>query len=143
MMEISETLSRDVLSNILDVGHSRLPIFEGSRQNIRGLLLVKKLIVLNPSDSVTVRSIGLRQPLYIPPEMTLLELLNHFQVGKSHMAFVCTDPKRVESAIRSGKSLPKDIKVMGMLTLEDLIEILIQENITDETDKDELALMVR
>eukprot|EP00510_Aplanochytrium_minuta_P005177 CAMPEP_0184025440 /NCGR_PEP_ID=MMETSP0954-20121128/12807_1 /TAXON_ID=627963 /ORGANISM="Aplanochytrium sp, Strain PBS07" /LENGTH=174 /DNA_ID=CAMNT_0026309215 /DNA_START=371 /DNA_END=897 /DNA_ORIENTATION=- len=73
--------------------------------------------------------------------MTLLELLNHFQVGKSHMAFVCTDPKRVESAIRSGKSLPKDIKVMGMLTLEDLIEILIQENITDETDKDELALM--
>jgi len=104
-------------------GHSRIPIYSSKNINeIRGIVLVKKL-VLAYDQSVTPRNFtGFinAQPLFFPPNLNVLGALNHFQVGKSHMAFL-----KVE---RTGK-------LIGMITLEDVIELLIQEPIGDETDR--------
>ena len=49
---------------------------------------VKKLIVLNPDDERTISSLMLRIPVVVSPTKSLLELLNTFQTGKSHLALV-------------------------------------------------------
>lgn len=49
---------------------------------------VKKLIVLNPDDERTISSLMLRVPVVVSPTKSLLELLNTFQTGKSHLALV-------------------------------------------------------
>ncbi len=49
---------------------------------------VKKLIVLNPDDERTISSLMLRVPVVVSPNKSLLELLNTFQTGKSHLALV-------------------------------------------------------
>ena len=49
---------------------------------------MKKLIVLNPDDERTISSLMLRVPVVVSPTKSLLELLNTFQTGKSHLALV-------------------------------------------------------
>lgn len=49
---------------------------------------VKKLIILNPDDERTIGSLMLRVPVVVSPNKSLLELLNTFQTGKSHLALV-------------------------------------------------------
>ena len=50
MLDEETELDIDVLWEIVGTGHSRLPVFSGNKHNIRGILLVKNLIVVNPED---------------------------------------------------------------------------------------------
>lgn len=43
------------LNELVRVGHSRIPVYEGSKENIVGLLRVKHLIIVNPAIPTTVR----------------------------------------------------------------------------------------
>ena len=66
-------------------GHSRVPIYQGSKNNICGILLVKRLIGLDPDDATPVSTLqGAQTP---PPSCLtttpLYDLLNIFQTGKS------------------------------------------------------------
>jgi metal transporter CNNM len=134
MLNMDTQLNYDILAQMIAAGHSRIPIYEQNRNNIRGLLLVKKLIVISPEDSRSVRSLGLRKPLFITPDHALLDVLNVFQQGKSHLAIICADPAAVEMALKKGEEIPANIEMHGILTLEDVLERLIKEEITDETD---------
>lgn len=58
MLEIGEQLDHDCLVKILSSGHSRIPVYEKDERNIRGLLLVKRLIVINPSNSREISQVG-------------------------------------------------------------------------------------
>ena len=74
-----------LLFQIIEKGHSRIPIYKGERKNICGLLLVKKLIQLDPEDCTPIQTLkGAQMP---PPScmttMPLYQLLNHFQTGRS------------------------------------------------------------
>lgn len=54
-------------------GHSRLPVYRRSdRNNVVGLLMVKKLIVLNPDERRSLTHIPLRVPLLVHPDAGLL-----------------------------------------------------------------------
>ena len=66
-------------------GHSRVPIYQGSRDNICGILLVKRLIGLDPDDCTPISTLqGAQTP---PPSCLtttpLYDILNIFQTGKS------------------------------------------------------------
>ena len=70
---------------IIHQGHSRVPVYVGSRDNIVGMLLVKRLIHLDPEDCTPIASLdGATTP---PPScvttMPLFDLLNQFQTGRS------------------------------------------------------------
>ncbi|KAK9687028.1 cell agglutination protein Mam3 [Basidiobolus ranarum] len=113
-------LDRKTMTDILRAGHSRVPIYKGSENNIVGVLLVKNLILLNPDDAVPISEVKIYDSPKVSHEDSLFDLLNRFQEGGSHMAQVI-DPSNPSSPI-------------GIITLEDVLEEIIQEEIVDETD---------
>lgn len=115
-------LDEDTVEEIFNAGFSRIPIYyPGEPQNYVGMLLVRILISYDPEDALPISSF----PLATLPETSLntscLNILNYFQEGKSHMVVVSETPGH-------------DIGARGVLTLEDVIEELIGEEIVDETD---------
>lgn len=81
-------------------------------------------------------------PLYAPfcvsPKQNLVDLINMFQSGRGlHMALVCARPEVGNAALEQGDALPPSAGLMGVVTLEDVLEMLLQEQILDESDKRE------
>lgn len=82
-----------MLAMIMSSGYSRIPVYQSKDPNhIRGFLLVKRLIVMDPSSRRAVGSLSLRQPIVVSPQCPLIDLLNTFQEGKSHLALVSEEP---------------------------------------------------
>jgi len=119
MLDISRRLDQRTRREILESGHSRIPIYAADRQNIKGELLVKSLIMLAPEDEKSLSGVELRDLPTVLSYMPMYDMLNEFQTGRSHMV-----------AIRN----PDTNQIVGIITLEDVIEELIQEEIIDETD---------
>jgi metal transporter CNNM len=134
MLSTDAKLDSETLSSILQAGHSRVPVYQGHPHNIRGMLLIKRLIVLNPEEKREVGSLPLLEPLVVDSECSLLDLLYMFSEGKSHLALICSDPERVTQALRTGSMIPPSIHMGGIVTLEDVIERLIKHEIQDESD---------
>jgi len=112
-------------------------VFEENADRIVGVLLVKDLAFLNPEDSTPVRTIleyyG-RQIKRVYHDTGLDELLKEFREGRAHMAVVW----KVDDAVVTGDPMPKN---MGIVTLEDVIEEIIQMEIVDETEVVDRAQM--
>lgn len=126
MMSYDSQIDKKTMNNIVVQGHSRVPVYKGQRDNIVGMLLVKRLIHLDPDDCTPVASLdGANNP---PPSCTttmpLFDLLNQFQTGRSHLYLV----------YRDGEDGSYEPELVGIITLEDVIEELIGEEIVDETD---------
>lgn len=134
MLEKTDVLDLEAMANLVGFGHSRVPVWEGSKHNIRGILIVKSLICVDPNDKRIVESLGLRLPLVVPLGYPLMDLLKDFQTGKSHMAIVCSDPPALRKAWREGSPVPANLHMAGLITLEDVVEELIQSEIYDESD---------
>jgi CBS domain containing-hemolysin-like protein len=86
----------------------------GSKTNFVGMLLVKQLIKYDPEDAEPVSSFQISTLPETGPDTSCLDILNFFQEGRSHMALVSNDP--------GGET-----GVLGVITLEDVIEELIGE----------------
>lgn len=122
------TLSADAVLNektveeIFNAGFSRIPIhLPGEPMNFIGMLLVRVLISYDPEDALPVASFPLATLPETGADTSCLNILNYFQEGKSHMVVVSETPGEPTGA-------------MGVLTLEDVIEELIGEEIVDESD---------
>ena len=136
MISSNVVLDESALEKIMSVGYSRYPVFdEENRCFVLGYLLVKKLIIVNPSEKRTVSSLELFEPIVVHPDEDLLEMLNIFQEGRSHLALVSHDPETTLRCIQK-KIVPvsEQSKVIGIITLENIIEKIIQEEIFDESD---------
>ena len=137
MLSAEDTVFDDnTLADVLGLGHSRIPVYRcGNRHNITGVLMVKKLIVLSPSEKRPLRDMPLRGPLLVHPDAGLLETLNLFQAGKSHLALVTRHGRMLARAWRAGVDVePGRVEVLGIITVEDVLEELIGEEIYDEDD---------
>jgi Mg2+/Co2+ transporter CorC len=120
MLDWDDVIDRDTIERILSKGHSRVPVYYRERENIIGMVLVKKLVAVK--KGTPVRKISLSPLLGFPSTTPLFEIMNIFQQGKSHMATVYEKSRGKEKAI-------------GIITLEDVIEELIGGEIVDETDE--------
>ena len=134
MLSTTTKLDAEALGSLLQAGHSRVPVYHNHPHNIRGMLLVKRLIVLNPEEKREVGSLPLLEPLVVGTECSLLDLLYMFSAGKSHLAIICSDPDKVIYALRNGRVIPVSVHMAGIVTLEDVIERLIKHDIQDESD---------
>lgn len=134
MLECDTKLDENVMADILASGHSRIPIYEGHKSNIIGLLLVKRLIVLDPDDKRPIRDLYLRKPIVVSPGESCYAILNEFQKGRSHVALVTEHVGEVMRCWHEGLEIPSYVRFTGIITIEDVIEELIQEEIEDESD---------
>lgn len=82
-----------------------------------------------------VETLKLREPLFIKPSVGLMDLLSLFQEGQSHIAFVTSNPLGSLEAMRNGIRPPTEKEgILGIVTMEDVLEKIIQRDIVDETD---------
>jgi len=108
-----------ILPEVIDSGFSRIPVYAGSFDNVKGILFVKDLLPhLGKPDTFKWQSI-IRPPYIVPETKKISELMKEFQEKKIHMAIVVDE--------YGGTS--------GIVTLEDILEEIVGE-ITDETDEE-------
>jgi len=119
---VSVTASiHELLDTIIACGHSRIPVFESTIDNIVGLLYAKDLLKSwgDADDRVQIRSL-MRQPYFIPETKSLEVLLQEFKRRRVHLAIVIDE--------YGGTS--------GLITIEDLLEQIVGD-IQDEYDREE------
>lgn len=121
-MSADTILDDTTVEKIFNSGFSRIPIFlPNEPNNFIGMLLVRVLISYDPDDCLPISHFPLATLPETSPKTSCLNILNYFQEGKAHMCVVSKEPGSSHGAI-------------GVLTLEDVIEELIGEEIVDESD---------
>lgn len=121
-LSLDTVLDEAMMDSILSEGYSRIPIYAvNNPRDFVGMLLVKMLITYDPEDALRVRDFQLATLPETRPETSCLDIVNFFQEGKSHMVLVSDYPGEPNGAL-------------GVVTLEDVIEELIGEEIIDESD---------
>ena len=146
-----EPLNRKKVLEILDKGFSRIPVFRNDdKTDLIGILRIKQLISIDFNQNRSLKELGIRlkSPLVISPKMTLIELLREFRKGKSHMAFITEQVELLQNKLGLNRNNSvqfnlrynetfldaKKIKVLGIVTLEDVIEQIFNLEIMDEED---------
>lgn len=115
-----DTPFSEVVKSVVDNAYSRIPIYKGSRDRMKGILYIKDLLpYLGKDDSFAWQSL-IRPPYFVPETKMIDDLLMEFQQQKIHMAIVVDE--------FGGTS--------GLITMEDIIEEIVGE-INDEYDEDE------
>jgi metal transporter CNNM len=145
-------LDKSNVARIYGVGFSRVPVYHRNPRRpkdisgIIGILITRHLIILDTDHKRRVATLPLKQPMCVGPDANMMELLAVFQTGSTgtrggHMAIVCERPKIGNIALNQRKPIPPDAGVIGIITLEDVIEELLQEPIYDEGDSAERRAM--
>ena len=116
---------KQVLNEVIETGYSRMPVYNDSEDNIRGILYIKDLLPhLEKGDNFRWQT--LIRPAYFVPETKMIDdLLADFQKNKIHIAIVVDE--------FGGTS--------GLITLEDILEEIVGE-INDEYDDDDDELYI-
>lgn len=106
---------------IINSGFSRIPVYSGSFDNVKGILYAKDVLPYTNNPGSFKWQALLRPPYFVPETKKINDLLKEFQTKKIHMAVVIDE--------YGGTS--------GIVTLEDILEEIVGE-ITDESDGDQL-----
>jgi putative hemolysin len=112
----------EAIDRVIDEGHSRIPVYESTIDEIVGILYAKDLLPFLKSgapERPPLRSL-LRTPVFVPESMTVDDLLHELQRRKVHLAVV----------------LDEYGGTAGLVTIEDLLEEIVGE-IQDEYDEEE------
>ncbi|KAI0324347.1 DUF21-domain-containing protein [Cubamyces sp. BRFM 1775] len=122
-LSADRVLDHDTVDYILRSGYSRIPVHKpGHPLAFIGLLLVKQLSVYDPSTAIPVSEFPLSILPEAPPTINCFQALDYFQTGRAHLLLLSHTPGTEGGAI-------------GVITLEDIIEEMISEEIVDETDR--------
>lgn len=129
LLDLSAILDFRTIASIMQSGHSRIPVYDGERHNIVGLLLVKDLAFIDTDDCMPLRTVVKFYNHQVHRAFNddhLDATLEEFKKGHSHLAVV----QRVNN---EGSGDPF-YEAIGIVTLEDILEEIIQSEIVDETD---------
>ncbi|XP_045890624.1 metal transporter CNNM4-like isoform X1 [Micropterus dolomieu] len=129
MIHSDAVLDFNTMSEIMESGYTRIPVYEDERSNIVDILFVKDLAFVDPDDCTTLKTITkfYNHPVHFVFHDTKLDsMLEEFKKGKSHLAIV-------QKVNNEGEGDPF-YEVLGLVTLEDVIEEIIKCEILDESD---------
>ena len=155
-IDYEQKLSKETIAEILSKGYSRIPVYiknkEDSSIEIIGLVRIKQLIGLDLYENKSLKEFNIKicKPLVIHPNKSLMDLLKEFRLGKSHMAFVTENVENLEYRLglnnknnennfginkrKLSDSININNKILGIITIEDVIEKLFKFEILDEDD---------
>ena len=110
----------ELLKCVVDNVYSRIPVYEGTRDNIRGIIYIKDLLPYLDREGTFEWQTLVRPPFFVPETKKIDDLLTEFRNNKVHIAIVVDE--------FGGTS--------GLITMEDIIEEIVGD-IQDEYDDDE------
>ena len=114
------TALSELLTNINAWGYSRIPVYDGAPDNVKGILYVKDLLpYLEETDDFQWQKL-IRDAYFVPENKKIDDLLNEFQDMKIHFAVIIDEYGGM----------------VGIVTLEDILEEIVGD-IADESDDDE------
>jgi len=114
-MGVDQTMDSAV-ELIKSTGHSRIPIFEGTKDNVVGILYAKDLLTKMDESGVSLEEL-MKPPHFVTETKRVDDLLEEFQRGKFHIAIV----------------VDREGRTMGVVCLEDILEVIVG-SIYDEHD---------
>ena len=91
LLDVNSVLDFRTISDILQHGHSRIPVYRDERSQIIGLLFARDLSLLDPDDRIPLQTIMKyynHELLRVPHDMSLDKMLDAFKDGSGHMAAV-------------------------------------------------------
>jgi CBS domain containing-hemolysin-like protein len=128
IIAVPETIGFEALvAALAEAGHSRLPVYRESLDQVIGMVHIKDVFALQvtgaepPSDISTL----LREPLFVPESMGVLDLLARMRADRVHLAIVVDEFGGTE----------------GLVTIEDVVEEIVGE-IEDEHDEEQEGLLI-
>jgi CBS domain containing-hemolysin-like protein len=117
----------DLIAAFVEAGHSRLPVYRDSLDHVVGMVHIKDVFALRvthaepPTDIATL----MREPLFVPESMGVLDLLARMRAERVHLAIVVDEFGGTE----------------GLVTIEDVVEEIVGE-IEDEHDEEQEGLLI-
>ncbi|TFK24342.1 DUF21-domain-containing protein [Coprinopsis marcescibilis] len=122
VLSSDDILDQAAVNAIMNSGYSRFPVhIPGRPLAFVGLLLVKKLLTYDPKQALPVSAFPLTILPEAHPSINCFQALDYFQTGRAHLLLVSQTPGKEGGGV-------------GVVTLEDIIEEMITEEIVDETD---------
>ena len=112
-----DTKIDELIDIIIDSGYSRIPVFEETSDNMKGILYVKDLLPYIGQSKAFKWQDLIREPFFVPVTKKINDMLKEFQQMKIHLAIVVDEYGGTE----------------GIVTMEDILEEVVGE-ITDESD---------
>ena len=121
----SDISFEDLIKAFADAGHSRLPVYGESLDEVIGMVHIKDVFIAD-FDRSKDRSISalMREPLFVPESMGVIELLARMRSQRVHLAIVVDEFGGTE----------------GLVTIEDVVEEIVGE-IEDEHDEAEAGML--
>jgi len=126
IMAVPSSISFDELVGaFVDAGHSRLPVYGESLDNVVGMVHIKDVFMAR-FDEKRDRSLSalMREPLFVPESMGVIELLARMRSQRTHLAVVVDEFGGTE----------------GLVTIEDVVEEIVGD-IEDEHDEAEIGML--
>ena len=116
----------DLVRAFADAGHSRLPVYGESLDTVVGMVHIKDVFVaiVDPARDRSMSAL-MRDPLFVPESMGVIELLARMRAERIHLAIVVDEFGGTE----------------GLVTIEDVVEEIVGE-IEDEHDDEVTALLI-
>ena len=126
IIAVPSTISFDaLLAAFAEAGHSRLPVFGDSLDEVIGMVHIKDVFVAS-MDQTRDRAMPalLRSPLFVPESMSVIDLLARMRAERTHLAIVVDEFGGTE----------------GLVTIEDVVEEIVGD-IEDEHDEQEGGML--
>ena len=126
IMAVASDISfNDLVAAFVDAGHSRLPVYRESLDAITGMIHIKDVFVasVEPARDRSIDAL-MREPLFVPESMGVIELLARMRTERVHLAIVVDEFGGTE----------------GLVTIEDVVEEIVGE-IEDEHDDAEASML--
>lgn len=126
ILAIDDTISFEKALEVMrHENHSRLPVYHTELDNIIGMLHVKDLIAYTGKQEEFDITSLLRQPLFIAPQIPVLDLLLQMRLHRTHLGLVIDEYGSID----------------GLVTIEDLVETIVGD-IADEHDEPDVQMFI-
>eukprot|EP00977_Amphora_coffeiformis_P005960 scaffold1270_cov252-Amphora_coffeaeformis.AAC.2 len=133
-------LDQTTITTIYSHGYSRVPVYRRNPQDdddttaVTGYLITRQLMLIDWDHKRQLGTLPLTRPKAVSPRMNLVDLLRLLQSNGPLLTFVCARPDVANRALQAHQPIPVEAGLIGIITLVDIMESVLQDRIYDESD---------